>query len=190
MINNAVGYISYQLKELMKDNAIASVFTDPNNPDDFIAGYVCTVGSRTTLLSAITPSGRTDGFFGIRLTSVIEVQHDSLYAQRLELLMLIEETKVLQTDITSDDDAIVRLLARAAEQSRAVTLWTATETCAGFVRQVNDLYVTLEPVDFMGSRCQEMLFRLTDVEMVSAGSEEERMYEKLDDYHHEKQGGR
>lgn len=189
-MNNAVGYISYQLKELMKDHSLASVFTDPNNPDDFIAGYVRMVGARTTLVSAVTPYGRADGFFAIRLMSVLEVQFDSLYAERLELLMRLDNEKAAPFEISSDDDAIVALLGWAVEYVRAVTLWTATETFSGFVKQVNDLYVTLEPVDFMGGRCPEMTFRLTDIEMVSAGSEEERMYERLDDYHHEKRGGR
>ena len=184
----AVGYISYQLKELMKDNAIASVFTDPNNPDDFIAGYVRTVGARTALLSAVTPYGDADGFFGIRLTSILAVQYDSLYAQRLELLMQLASTRMSHIEITNDDDAIVNILAWAAEEHRVVTLWTATETYAGFAKQVNDLYVTLEPVDFLGGRCPEMTFRLTDIEMVSADSAEEHMYEQLDDYH-QKRGG-
>ena len=62
--------------------------------------------------------------------------------------------------------------------------WTATETYTGFVRSVNDLYVTLTPVDFMGERCQDITFRIADLELVAFGSEEEILYEQLDDYHH------
>ncbi len=189
-MNNAVGYISYQLKELMKDGAVASVFTDPNNPDDFIAGYVQSVGARTAMVSSVTPYGHADGFFAIRLTAVLEVTHDALYAERLELLMKLAGEQAQKFAVTGDEDALQRLLEWAQDNNRVVTLWTATETYAGFASQVNDLYVTLRPVDFMGERCSEMTFRLTDVEMVSAGSEEERMYEQLDAYHYEKRGGR
>ncbi len=185
-----MGYISYQLKELMKDHAVASVFTDPNNPDDFIAGYVCFVGARTALVSSITPYGRADGFFAIRLTAVLEVQFDSLYAERLELLLKLNGEEPQELTVAGEDDAIVKLLGWSGARGRAVTLWTASETYAGFATEVNDLYMTLAPVDFMGGRLPEMTFRLTDIEMVSAGSEEETMYERLDDYHHEKRGGR
>lgn len=188
-MNNAIGYISYQLKELMKDRSIGMVFTDPNNPNDFIAGYVHGVTARTALIAPIT-YGHEDGFFGIRLAAVIEVQYDSLYAERLELLLRLNGEAAPPIPETADDDMIVWLLKWAGGQHRAVTLWTASETYIGFVVQVNDLYMTLQPVDFMGERCAEMTFRLTDIEIASVGSEEERMYEQLDDYHHKKREGR
>lgn len=187
-MNNAAGYISYQLKELMRDDLIGSIFTDPNNPDDFIAGFVQAVGARTALIQSVTPYGRMDGYFGIRLLAVLEVQYDSVYADRLRLLMRMENQTALPLGVREEDDALVYLLEKARQTGAAVTIWTASESYAGFPTQVNDLYLGLEPVDFMGRRCPGMTFRLTDIEMVSIGSEEERMYERLEEYH-QKQGG-
>lgn len=185
-MNNAVGYIAYQLKELMRDRAVASLFTDPNNPDDFIAGFVQAVGSRTTLVNSITPYGMMDGYFGIRLSAILEVQFDSVYAQRLGLLMQMNDQAPAPLPVREEEDALVYLLGLSCKRGAAVTIWTASETYAGFATQVNDLYVGLEPVDFMGRRCPEMTFRLTDIEMVSLGSEEEKMYERLERYHQER----
>lgn len=187
-MNNAAGYIGYQLRELKKDNLIGSVFTDPNNPDDFIAGYVRMVNARTALVASITPYGKFDGFFGIRVACVLEVQYDNVYAERLELLMRLMNEVIPSPPIREDEDALVYLMTDAMKNGRVITLWTASETYVGFVSQVNDLYLTLSPVDFMGQQCAEMTFRLNDIEMVSAGSEEERMYELLDHYYAE-QGG-
>lgn len=185
-MNNAVGYIAYQLKELMRDRSIASLFTDPSNPDDFIAGFVQAVGGRTTLVNAITPYGMMDGYFGIRLPAILEVQYDSVYAERLALLMQMNSQAASPLPIREEEDALVYLLGISQLRGAAVTIWTASESYAGFATQVNDLYVKMEPVDFMGRRCPEMTFRLTDIEMVSLGSEEERMYERLEKYHQER----
>lgn len=187
-MNNAAGYMGYQLKELMRDDVIGSIFTDPNNPDDFIAGFVEQVGARSALVASVTPYGKMDGYFGVRLAAVLEVQYDSVYAERLDLLMKMDGQKRARMEIGEDEDALVFLLTYSAREGRAVTVWTATESYAGFTTKANDLFVEIEPVDFMGRRCPEMTFRLTDIEMASVGSEEELMYERLDDYHHEKRG--
>ena len=185
-MNNATGYIAYQLKGLMADRAIASLFTDPNNPDDFIAGFVQAVNNRTTLVNAITPYGMMDGYFAIRLGAILEVQYDSIYAQRLALLMRMGNQGPQLLPIREEEDALAFLLGISQRRGVAVTLWTASESYAGFVTQANDLFLGMEPVDFMGNRCAEMTFRLTDIEMVSLGSEEERMYERLDKHHQER----
>ena len=189
-MNNTSGYIGYQLKELLKGNLIGSVFTDPNNPEDFIAGYVQSVGAKSTLVASITPYGQPDGFFGVKLPAVLEVQYDNAYAERLQLLMRLNNVRIGRMEIMPEEDAVSRLFMLSLTTGCAVTLWTATESYPGFVTQLNDLFVEIQTVDFMGERCPPMSFRLIDIEMVSIGSEEERMYEKLDNYHHEKKGGR
>ena len=189
-MNNTSGYISYQLKELQKGNLIGSVFTDPNNREDFIAVYVQSVGAKSALLSPITPYGQPDGFIGVKLPAVLEVQYDNANAERLLMLMRLNNVRIGIMDILPEEDVIVRLFALSLTTGCAITLWTATESYPGFVTQLNDLFVEIDTVDFMGERCLPMRFRLIDIEMVSIGSEEERMYEKLDNYHHEKKGGR
>ena len=146
-MNNATGYIAYQLKGLMADRAIASLFTDPNNPDDFIAGFVQAVNNRTTLVNAITPYGMMDGYFAIRLGAILEVQYDSIYAQRLALLMRMGNQGPQPLPIREEEDALAFLLDISQRRGVAVTLWTASESYAGFVTQANDLFLGMEPVE-------------------------------------------
>lgn len=186
-MNNATKYAAYQLRNLMNEGLIASIFTDPNNPDDFIAGYVLAVNQRTTLVHSLTPFGKPDGFFAIRLNAILEIQHDSAYAERLSLLLRLTGQNHPLPQVRDEDDGLVYLLGMASRQGKAVTLWTASESYSGFVTQVNDLFLQMEPVDFLGRRCAPMSFRVADIEMVSLGSEEERMFELLED-HHRKNG--
>lgn len=182
-MNNATKYAAYQLRSLMNEGLIASIFTDPNNPDDFIAGYVLAVNPRTAFVHSITPFGKPDGFFAIRLSAILEIQHDSAYAERLSLLLRMAGQEYAMPQVQDEDDALVFLLGIASRQGNAVTLWTASESYSGFVTQVNDLFLQVEPVDFLGRRCAPMSFRVADIEMVSLGSEEERMFELLETYH-------
>ena len=60
-MNQNAGYIGYQLRAMMNDRVISSLFSDPENPDDFIAGYLRMVNTRQTLVEAVSPYGRYDG---------------------------------------------------------------------------------------------------------------------------------
>ncbi len=178
-----IGYIAYQLRELMKQNAIASAFTDPHNPDDFIAGYVRAVNGRTVLIQSVGPFGRYDGWFAIRLTCVIEVQLDAAYAERLERLLKIHGQSEKQMPDEAQDwaeaDHIGAILRHAQANDRVVTVWTRDEAYTGFVQQVDDLRVSMDLLDFMGQRCATQALALMDLELCSLDSEEERMYELL-----------
>ncbi len=182
-MTNKQGYITYQLREMMKQQAIPSVFTDPQNPDDFIAGHVRAVGTRTCVMESIGPFGRYDGWFAIRLFCVIEVALDNQYAERLEKVLRIngEQARGLPDDDPAwvEGDGIALLLAHAMQRGRAITAWTADEAFTGFVEQLDDLFVTLTLLDFMGQGCGQQKIKLMDIELASLGSEEELMYEKL-----------
>lgn len=181
-----IGYIGYQLKEMVKQGAIASVFTDPHNPDDFIAGYVRAINQRSTLIQSTSPFGRYDGFFAIRLSCILEVSMDAQYVERLERMMRInEQDEPAFPDAQLDwleADHIGQLLRHAALYHRVVTAWTSEEAYTGFIVAADDLRCTMELLDFMGERISPLSINLTDIELCSIDSEEERMYEKLNLY--------
>ena len=185
-MNNATKYAAYQLRNLMNEGLIASIFTDPNNPDDFIAGYVLAVNQRTTLVHSLTPSA-SPTVFCYRLNAILEIQHDSAYANGCPCCCRLTGQNHPMPQVRDEDDSLVYLLGMASRQGKAVTLWNASESFSGFVTHVNDLFLQMEPVDFLGRRCAPMSFRVADIEMVSLGSEEERMFELLED-HHRKNG--
>lgn len=182
MIKNT-GYTAYQLRELMKQGQIASVFTDPQNPDDFIAGYVRAVNPRTTVIQSIGPYGRYDGWFALRLACILEVHMDALYAQRLEKMLQInaEQSIPLPDDELdwADGDSISVMLHHARRGQRVVTAWTSDEAYTGFVDSLDDLRVKMTLLDFLGERSGDISLSLLDIELLSIASEEELMYEKL-----------
>ena len=189
MMTNNRGYIGYQLREAQKRQEIASIFADAQNPDDFIAGYVLCVGAKSCVVESVNTFGSFDGWFAIKLDCIVEVSMEDQYAARLMQIAGIDRyirrglPDEPQFPVRPEDwheaDGVAMALHFAMRCGCVVTCWTASDACAGFVQQLDDLYVTMILLDFFGAACTEMKFRLLDIEMVSIRSEEEMMYEKL-----------
>lgn len=179
-MNQIAGYIGYQLRALMNDRVLASVFSDPENPDDFIAGYLRMVSAKQCIIEAVTPYGRYDGFFVVKNACVNEALHDAVYAQRLEILLRLNRSEPGVLPLPEQDDDYMRhVLVWAKEHHRVVTVWTRDDAYTGFVEMADDLRLTVGVLDFMGKNPMPVQFALRDLELLSVGAEEERMYEQL-----------
>lgn len=179
-MNQIAGYIGYQLRAIMNEGVIASVFSDPENPDDFIAGYLRMVNARQTIIEAVSPYGRFDGFFAIKNSCINEALYDAVYAQRLEILLRINNAQPGVLPMPEPEDDYMRhMLVWAKEHQRVVTVWTHEDAYTGVVEMVDDLRLTVGVLDFMGKNPVPVQFALRDLELMSVGSEEERMYEQL-----------
>lgn len=179
-MNQNAGYIGYQLRALMNDRAISSLFSDPENPDDFIAGYLRMVNAKQCIVEAVTPYGRYDGFFVLKNACINEALHDAVYAERLEILLRLNRSQPGVLPMPEQEDDYMRhVLQWAKEHARVVTVWTKDDAYTGFVQLVDDLRLTVGVLDFMGKNPLPVQFALRDLELLSVGAEEERMYEQL-----------
>ena len=179
-MNQMAGYIGYQLKMLMNERAITSVFSDPENPDDFIAGYVHMVSAKQCILESVTPYGHYDGFFVMRNNCINEVLHDPVYAERLEIMLKLNRSQPGILPMPEpEEDYMHHVLLWAKEHHRVVTVWTRDDAYTGFVELADDLRLTVGVLDFMGKNPMPVQLALRDIELTSVGAEEERMYEQL-----------
>ena len=178
--SNNLALTAYRLRQLMGDNAIASLFTDDENPDDFIAGYVRRVNPIEAVVESISPYGQHDGFYIVRSSCINEVICDIVYAERLELLMQLKPSPPFEMPLPGENEDYMRFsLEWARENARVVTVWTHTDSYVGFVEHADDLRATIGVLDFMGRDPVPMQILMKDIELISLGSEEERMYETL-----------
>ena len=174
------GFFHYQLSAYQKAEALVSLFVDPENPEDFIAGYVCAVNMRQAVLQSVSPVGRYDGLMGVRLDTVVSLMGEDEYAERLRLVLELRgEQPPAPLKAAPGDDLFQAMLARAKEEGRAVTVWRAEDEFVGFVEALDDMRVTLSALDFFGRDPQPETLVLRDIEMVSLGAEDELMYELL-----------
>ena len=179
-MNQNAGYIGYQLRAMMNNNVISSLFSDPENPDDFIAGYLRRVNARQTLVEAVSPYGRFDGWFVLKNSCINEALYDAVYAERLEILLKLNNAQPDSMPLPEQEEDYMRfVLSWAKEHKRVVTVWTHEDAFTGFVDEVDDLRLTVGVLDFMGKNPMPVQFALRDLELMSVGSEEEHMFEQL-----------
>ena len=81
------GYMVYLLRILAVQGALASVYTDPEDPEGFAAGFIEAVDGQHVLMCDLTPWGQIDGWRVRRNADVLQVLYGEEYEQRLAMLM-------------------------------------------------------------------------------------------------------
>lgn len=174
------GFFHYQLSLYKEMNVLASLFVDPENPDDFIAGYVEHINARQVVLSAISPVGRYDGMMGVRLTEISTVLGEDEYSERLRRLLLLRSEKKRETlEVEPGEDLIHAMCRKVMAENRVITLWNADGEFVGRVLELNDMRVTIGALDFFGQNPGELALAFRDIEMASFGSEDDEMFQLL-----------
>lgn len=175
-------YSYYQLRTACQQHMLASLYTEPDDPDAFTAGYVEAVTQRHVLLFAVTPWGQPDGWHLRRTEEILQVFMGDDYEIRLQMLLEMESvlhTPLLDPPCTPDDDLPRRVLQLAARQKELVSVITQEDTYTGFVTLLDDLRVTVNLLDFFGTADGEHQFPLREIQIVTIGTQEEKMYKRL-----------
>ena len=185
------GYNGYQLKLNQSLNQLVSLYIDPDNPDDFISGFVRALNGKQVLLNAVTPYGRYDGHFVVRMSSIIMVLGEDALAERLKLLLKINR-EIPDEDITFEqgEDLIHALLRTSIERNELVTVFTRESDYSGYALRLDDMRVSFLTLDCFGKPAETVDFILREIEMASMGAEEDDMWRKLFEYGMESDGER
>jgi hypothetical protein len=177
------GYNGYQLKLNHSLNQLVSIYIDPENPDDYIPGFVRALNGRQALLNAVTPYGKYDGYFVVRMSSIIMVLGEDVLAERLKLLLKINGETPAGEVPDEPGEALVHALLRASiEQNELVTIFTREGDYPGYALRLDDMRVSFLKLDCFGKPMETVEFVLRDIEMASMGAEEDDMWRKLYEY--------
>ncbi len=177
------GYTLYVLRLIAAQGALASVYTDPRDPEGFCAGFVECVSSRHLLMAEVTPWGKLDGWRLRRTSDVLQVLSGEEYEQRLAMLLSHyrqQHVTFFEAPLEEDDDILRRALQHCLEKRYVISVLIGDEMLTGRVKDLNDLRVTLQLMDFFGRPAEEETVPLRDIEVLSIDTEEERMYELLE----------
>jgi len=177
------GFFLYQLRTYKENGVIASLFIDPKNPDDFVAGYVEAVTPRQVLLQSISPFGRFDGFMVVRLCDIFMILGEDDYTVRLSRLLSARgEQRTSAFPVAESEDLIHAMCRNAMAANSMVTLWLHDDVeHIGRIVALDDMRVTVAEVDYFGLDPRPSTYALRDVEMASCGSEDDLMYQLLAD---------
>lgn len=175
-------YSFYQLFMACQQHLLASLYTEPEDPDAFNAGYVEAVSPRHVLLWNVTPWGEHDGWLLRRTEDILQVYMGDDYEIRLQMLVEMEDEEyapLLDPPLAANEDLLRRVLLKAQEEGELISIMTAQDTYTGSVVFVDDLRVTVDLVDFFGAPDARVQFALRDILLIGYGTSEEKMFKKL-----------
>lgn len=177
------GFSLYQLRLLQEMNILTSLFIDPQNPDDFIAGFIEAVNTRQVMIRSVSPFGRYDGFMAVRLMDIDLILGEDDYSMRLtRLLKARGERPTEEIGVHEGEDLVHAICRKAQETDSVATLWLHDDAeHAGRVLELNDMRVTIGELDYFGRDPHPLTLTIREIEMASVGSEDDKMYQLLSD---------
>lgn len=177
------GYIVYLMRMIAEQGAIASLYCDMNDPENYQGAFIEQVNMRHVVIAAITPWGNLDGWWVRRTSDIQQVLCGEEQELRLNFLLNYHQQKhtpLLSPGEPSETDWLRAVLELAIREERLVSLFTATETFTAQPLQVDDLRVTVRVLDIFGkAEAEDETFALREIEALSIGTEEEHMYDIL-----------
>ena len=178
------GYMIYLLRILAAQGALASIYTDPNDPDGFSAGFVEAVDSKHVLMCDLTPWGQIDGWRVRRNSDVMQVLYGEEYEQRLAMLLAYHKQhhRPFFTDYPAEDtDLLLSVLLECKERGEIVSIIIGNDMATGRVVEANGLRVKLKLIDFYGRQAEDEVITLREIEILEIGTQEEKMYAILEE---------
>ena len=178
------GYMIYLLRILAAQGALASIYTDPNDPEGFSAGFVEAVDATHVLMCDLTPWGQIDGWRVRRNSDVIQVLSGEEYEQRLAMLLSYHKQRhrPFFTDYPAEDtDLLLSVLLACREREEIVSVIIGSEMITGRVVEANGLRVRIRLLDFFGRPAEEEVITLREIEILEIGTQEESMYAVLEE---------
>ena len=178
------GYMIYLLRILAAQGALASIYTDPNDPDGFSAGFVEAVDSKHVLMCDLTPWGQIDGWRLRRNSDVIQVLSGEEYEQRLGMLLAHhkEYHRSFFTDYPKEDTSLLlSVLIECRNREEIVSIIIGNEMITGRVVEANGLRVKIRLLDFFGRKAEEETITLREIEILEIDTQEEKMYAVLEE---------
>lgn len=177
------GFSMYQLRLYKEMGILTSLFIDPQNPDDFIAGFIEAVNQRQVMIHSVSPFGRYDGFIVVRLCDIDLILGEDDYSVRLgHLLKARGEQPDDSIRVDEGEDLVHAVCRKAMEEDTVVTLWLHDDTeHVGRIIELNDMRVTIGELDYFGRDPRPMTLTVREIEMASVGSEDDKLYQVLAD---------
>jgi len=178
------GYMVYLLRILAAQGALASIYTDPNDPDGFVAGFIEAVDNKHVLMCDLTPWGQIDGWRVRRNSDVIQILSGEEYEQRLGMLMAHhkERHRPFFTDYPAEDtDLMLSVLLECKKRNEIVSVIIGNEMITGRVTEANGLRVKIRLFDFFGREAEIETVTLREIEILEIDTQEEKMYGILEE---------
>ena len=183
------GYVIYLLRILEAQEGLASVYTDPEDPEGFAAGFVEALDAQHVLMCDLTPWGQIEGW-RVRLNQdILQVLYGEDYEQRLGMLLAHhrEHHRPFFSEPPEEgSDLLLAVLLACRDRREIVSVISGEDMITGRVLEANGLRMKLRVMDFYGRESEEEIIPLREIEILEIGTQEEQMYGILEEMEKER----
>lgn len=183
------------LVQARDQHTLLQVFANPHNLDEYVVGFVRSIGPDTCTMEEIRYTGEEDGNNSFLIRDVIQIAEDTRLLRRIEILReredAIEDPEPMMSEVS---DCFLTELERAQTLHEMVNCKIATmrdfRHVAGFVRNIRDGYVQIALITMEGDPDGLATIRINDIVSVYRNekrqqaamlfhSERDRLYPEL-----------
>ena len=112
--------IKHKLNDLKDRHEIVCIYSDQNDLDSFLTGFLQEIDDEDFLLKSINPKGLYDGFVLKNLDSIVKIEAESAYIKRVKFLS--ECRPVCHDNINIKGNLKLDLIEYAIEKNKAVSI--------------------------------------------------------------------
>ena len=166
-----------------RNKKIVLLYTNAEQTQIFSAGIISEIFDNEVIISHYLPNGKYDGYIVKRISDIYKIETDSKYAEKIEILSKINETKHDQL-CRVKENGFSTLLTYAYETKKVVTIElvdSGNNDAIGFVQQINDKYCTISMLDDYGENDGVSVFNIEDISHLSCDGDDEFVLKQLHD---------
>lgn len=168
--------LNSKLSSIMKNGELVALYSDENNTESFMVGYICRMKDNKIMILNVGIHGEYDGFTGIYADDIFRIETGSKYLNKIELLQNFNTDEFKYDEY---EDIFCSLIKMGVDNGKIVAFANeAGEEIRGFVLD-NSEVLNIQEIDEYGEVDGENIIKIEDVCKITVDDVECRDIEKL-----------
>jgi len=164
------------------NNILLSIYTDKDDTDKFLVGYVCEFDNDFILIKKITPNGVFDGFSSLLIGDVYSIEYNDSYINKIQhnikgdIINLRKDVEILLESNFRFDD-IIRL---SMDMHYCLSINSIFDrTFIGYIKDFDGENIIVSNIDEYNKSDGFSLFKISEIERISLFDVELNMINNL-----------
>lgn len=170
-----------KLSELKKNKIIASFYTNENDLSKFSVGYVVDFNDDYIVFALVSPEGLNDGFALKETSSIIRINIDGKYENKILKLLKYHKT-THENLIFKDNNFVLEMLSFAKTKGYIVSLELLNSgfyDVQGYIEKIENDNCFVKQITEYGEVDGMSMVELRDISKISCNSSDEKILEIL-----------
>ncbi|MGI6501488.1 MAG: hypothetical protein ACOX1S_11555 [Anaerostipes sp.] len=170
-----------QLKEIMKNKKLLSLYINLDDTEKFLTGYINCISIKEIIINHITPTGNYDGYVYAKIHDIYRIETDTKYIQKIEKLMHLN-LKKHHENIKIEDDILKSFLQFLKEKEWISSFQIGDDdyySITGFVKDIGDTAVRIMQISDDGEEDGETIINTEVITSCQGDTMDEQIIKQL-----------